>query len=62
MSEQLPSERCPCCDSQRRPRPRDSGLGKVRAYRCLDCGAIWSVEGRQEMLFSLEGQTTLAID
>lgn len=62
MSEQLPSERCPRCDSERRPTPRDCGFGLLREYRCVDCGAVWSVEGRQETLFDLEGQVTLAID
>jgi transposase-like protein len=56
MREQLPSERCPRCHSERRPLPLDSGLGLVRAYRCLECRASWSVEGRQETLLSPEGE------
>ena len=56
-SERLPSERCPHCGSERRPTPMDSGLGLVRAYRCLDCRRTWSVDGRQETLFgSLDGE------
>jgi hypothetical protein len=34
----------------------DSGLGLVRAYRCLDCEGSWSVVGRQESLIDLEGE------
>jgi transposase-like protein len=57
MSEQLPSERCPHCASERRPVSLDSGLGLVRSYRCLDCRRAWSVEGRQESLIGpLEGE------
>jgi DNA-directed RNA polymerase subunit RPC12/RpoP len=56
-SERLPSERCPHCGSERRPTPMDSGLGTVRAYRCLDCRRSWSVDGRQETLFgSVDGE------
>jgi hypothetical protein len=62
VSECQPSERCAVCGSERRPTPLDSGLGLQRAYRCADCGATWSVEGRQEPLFDLEGQIALAID
>ena len=62
MSEQLPSERCPRCGSDRRATPMDSGLGLVREYRCPDCRAAWSVEGRQETLFDLEGQTSLVLN
>jgi hypothetical protein len=56
VSEQLPSERCPFCGSERRPVALDSGLGLVRAYRCLDCEGSWSVVGRQESLIDLEGE------
>jgi transposase-like protein len=59
MSERLPSERCPRCDSERPARLLDCGLGLVREYRCADCGATWSVEGRQETLFDQEGQLGL---
>jgi hypothetical protein len=57
--EQLPSELCPHCGSERRPISLDSGLELERAYRCRDCGRSWSVEGRQETLFPLEGQIDL---
>ena len=47
----LPGERktCPICE---RPNVRlaSSGLELVREYRCVDCGARWAVEGRQEAL------------
>ena len=47
----LPGERktCPICQ---RPNVRltSSGLEIVREYRCSDCGARWSVEGRQDTL------------
>jgi transposase-like protein len=62
MSEQLPSEHCPHCGSERRPMPLDSGLGLERAYRCPDCRREWSVVGRQVPLFVLEGQATFALD
>ena len=58
-TERLPSERCPHCGSERRPTALDSGLGVVRAYRCLDCRRQWSVQGRQETLFDLDGQINL---
>lgn len=40
---------CPICE---RPNVRlaSSGLEVVREYRCSDCGARWSVEGRQQSL------------
>lgn len=57
MSDQLPSERCPFCGSERAPVALDSGLGLVRSYRCGDCRREWSVDGRQETLFGpLEGE------
>jgi transposase-like protein len=59
MSERLPSETCPRCGSERRPTPLDSGLGLECRYRCPDCRAEWSVEGRQQQLFDLDGQTEL---
>jgi len=64
MSDRLPltlsGERktCPICE---RPNVRlvTSGLELVREYRCADCGARWAVDGRQEMLFELDGQQEL---
>jgi hypothetical protein len=54
-SERLPSERCPRCDTLRRPLlwSIDTVGAQVRAYRCVDCGATWSVDGRQESLFDV---------
>lgn len=48
----LPGERktCPICEGPN-VRLATSGLELVREYRCTDCGARWSVEGRQEALF-----------
>lgn len=56
----LPGERktCPICERSN-VRLRTSGLEIVREYRCSDCGARWSVEGRQEPLFDLDGQLDL---
>lgn len=49
---------CPICE---RPNVRlvSSALEDVREYRCGDCGARWSVEGRQVPLFDLDGQLDL---
>jgi transposase-like protein len=40
---------CPICE---RPNVRlaTSGLEIVREYCCADCGARWSVDGRQDAL------------
>ncbi len=62
MSERLPSEFCPRCASDRAAVRLDSGLGAVRAYRCPDCLAEWSVDGSQLALFELDGPLTFAFD
>ena len=59
MSERLPSEYCPKCGSERRATRLDSGYGAERAYRCLDCLLTWSVDGRQQALFEMEGELLL---
>lgn len=59
MSERLPSEFCPKCGSERSATRLDSGFGLVREYRCPDCLLTWSVDGRQEPLFEMEGELLL---
>lgn len=56
MSDRLPSEFCPFCDSER-PALRwgiDAVSALERQYRCVECGRTWGVTGRQENLFDLE--------
>jgi tRNA(Ile2) C34 agmatinyltransferase TiaS len=63
MSERLPltlpGERktCPICERSN-VRLTSSGLELVREYRCSDCGARWSVDGRQERLAFLDDPDT----
>lgn len=56
----LPGERrtCPICE-RANIRLVTSGLEDLREYRCADCGARWSVEGRQVPLFDMDGQMDL---
>ena len=49
---------CPICE-RANVRLTSSGLEIVREYRCSDCGARWSVEGRQVALFEMDGQLDL---
>ena len=49
---------CPICERSN-VRLASSGLEIVREYRCSDCGARWSVEGKQEPLFEIDGQLDL---
>ena len=47
---------CPICE-RANVRLASSGLEIVREYRCGDCGARWSVEGKQASLaLDLDGE------
>lgn len=60
----LPSGRCPRCDSRRVPIEwgRDVLDGLRTVLKCQDCGATWWQVGRQESLDLGETAPTLALE